>query len=75
MLDMFCALCFSQLAVTEKDKNSKGKSMAVSQWQKNPDLLRKTIEFDFRDNRYRGSLVAPPKSEGPKRVVLVIHTF
>ena len=25
MLDMFCALCFSQLAVTEKDKNSNQK--------------------------------------------------
>ena len=49
--------------------------MAVSQWQKNPDLLRKTIEFDFRDNRYRGTLVAPPKSEGPKPLVLVIHNY
>ena len=45
--------------------------MAVFQWQEYPGLVRKTIEFDFRDNKYRGSLVAPPKSEGPKPLVLL----
>ena len=49
--------------------------MAVFQWQEYPGLVRKTIEFDFRDNKYRGSLVAPPKSEGPKPLVLVIHNY
>ena len=44
-------------------------------WPPAPNLRRDNISFHFRGNDYLGHLVAPPESEGPRPLVMVIHNF
>ena len=48
---------------------------SVDFWPPAPDLRRADIGFSFRGNDYVGHLVAPPKSVGPRPLVLVIHNY
>ena len=44
-------------------------------WPDAEDLQRDEISFSFRDNNFVGHLVAPPASQGPKPLVIVIHNY
>lgn len=46
-----------------------------SNWEPAPDLQRDVVEFSFRDNHFKGHLVAPPETDGPRPLVLVIHNY
>ncbi len=50
-------------------------SSSTEFWPPAPDLQRANISFNFRGNEYTGHLVAPPKSAGPRPLVMVIHNY
>ena len=39
------------------------------------DLRKSEINFSFRDNTYKGYLVAPSAEQGPRPLVLIFHNF
>lgn len=49
--------------------------MTIPEWPDAPELRRDEILFTFRDVKYRGYLVAPGESCGPRPVVMVIHNY
>ncbi len=49
--------------------------MTMDFWPPAPDLRRSEVGVSFRGNQYVGHLVAPPESEGPRPLVLVIHNY
>ena len=42
---------------------------------KNPNLQRADISFEFRNNHYKGSIVAPPAYTEPCPLILIFHNF
>ncbi len=44
-------------------------------WPPAPDLQRAELRLDSADNSYLGHLVAPPETDGPRPLVLVVHNY
>lgn len=44
-------------------------------WPAAEDLRRDQINFDFRGHSYRGEMVAPAATTGPRPLVVVIHNY
>ena len=44
-------------------------------WPEEADLQRREMEIEFRGIKYLGHLVAPPKVDGERPLVLVIHNY
>ena len=44
-------------------------------WPSNSNLQKSNVELSFLKTKYKGYLVAPPKNEGRKPLVLIIHNY
>ncbi|MBO6656135.1 MAG: dienelactone hydrolase family protein [Pseudomonadales bacterium] len=49
--------------------------MSIDLWPPAPELRKDDLGFNFRGNNYLGHLIAPPESDGPRPLVLVIHNY